>query len=324
MPGERDYYEILGVGRSASQDEIKRAYRAKAKQYHPDRNPGDSSAEQEFKDVQQANSVLRDPKKRSEYDQFGEVGVGRWSTNPRGQRVYQWGGGSTVGAEDIEDLFSAFGGTQHASIFDQIFGGRRRGTAGRPTPQRGTHIEQGINITFEQAIYGTTIAFTLRPVDGGPGQSIDVKIPPGVRNGQKIRVKGKGQPGANGGPPGDLHLVCSVASHRYFTRQGADLHLTVPVTVAEAALGARIEVPTLDGRATVTLPPGTPSGTKLRLRGSGIKKHGVDERGDQYVVISIVPPKNPTDEQREWFEKLREQDPSDPRTDCHWWEGQTS
>jgi curved DNA-binding protein len=318
MSGKRDYYGVLGVSSSASQDEIKRAYRAKAKQYHPDRNPNDPSAEQKFKEVQQAYSVLRDPKKRAEYDQFGEAGVGRWATDPRGQKVYQWGGRSTVNVEDLEDLMSAFGGGRPASVFEEFFGGRQRGRAPASAPQRGADEESPISLTFEQAIHGATVSVSLRSKAAQRTESLEVKIPPGVGDGQKIRLKAKGHPGLNGGRPGDLFLVCSVRPHPYFTRRGADVYLDVPVTSSEAALGARIEVPSLDGRVTVTLPPGTSSGAKLRLRRRGVKKPGSDQRGDQYVVISVVTPKDLTEEQRTLFEKLREHDPPDPRVGCDW------
>lgn len=318
MPGKRDYYEVLGVGRTASQDEIKRAYRAGAKKYHPDRNPNDPAAEEKFKEVQQAYRVLGDPKKRAEYDQFGEAGVGRWSTDPRGQRVYQWGGGSAVNVEDLEDLMSAFGGGRRASIFDEFFRPRQGAGAARPMPRRGADLQQQISLSFEQAIHGTTVNVKLRSGSNGPVESLDVKIPAGVEDGRKIRLKGKGQAGTEGGPRGDLLLACSVRPHPYFTRRGTDIYLDVPVTVAEAALGAKLEVPSLDGRVTVTLPAGTPGGTKLRLRGRGVTKRGSHGRGDQYIVISIVPPKRLTDEQRKVFEQLRDHDPTDPRADCRW------
>jgi DnaJ-class molecular chaperone len=319
MPGKRDYYEILGVSRSASPDEIKRAYRAAAKKYHPDRNPDNAAAEQKFKDVQQAYSVLRDPKKRADYDQFGEAGVGSWSTDPRGQRVYQWGGGSAVNIDDLEDLMSAFGGGQRASVFEEIFGGgRKRGRTRRPTPQRGADEEKRITLSFEQAIHGATVSIKLRSGHDGRTESLEVKIPPGVEDGKKIRLKGKGHPGLNGGPPGDLLLMCSVKAHPFFTRRGSDIYLDVPVTVTEAAMGARIEVPSLDGWATVTLPAGTSSGARLRLKGHGVKQAGSQGRGDLYIVIGIVPPKTLTDEQRSLFEQLRACESADPRAKCNW------
>ena len=288
---DRDFYTVLGVNRSASSEQIKRAYRERAKKYHPDRNPGDSSAEARFQEVQRAYKVLSDSDKRAQYDQFGEAGVGQWATGDGRQQVYRWGAQSSINVEDLEELFSAFGGgrrTQGASVFDQFFGGGRHGRAASRSAQRGGDEEHPVTLTFEQAVNGTTIALQVRSSPNGRGETIEVKIPPGVEEGQKIRIKGKGRPGRSGGPPGDLFLVCSVKPHAYFRRQGPDIYVDVPISVVEAALGGKVEVPTLEGRATVTLPPGTPGGTKLRLKGRGVCKSGRSRRGDQYVVINIV------------------------------------
>jgi DnaJ-class molecular chaperone len=307
------------VKRDAKVDEIKRAYRKLAKQYHPDRNPGNAAAEAKFKEVQEAYTTLVDPEKRAQYDQFGAAGVGRWQTTPQGQRVYQWGGGSSVRVEDLEDLFSAFGGGGgHASVFDQFFGGggRRHGRAA-PRPQRPPDEERTVTLTFDQAIHGTSLSLQLTSGVDRKVQTLEVKIPPGVEEGQKIRVRGR-VPGVQGGPAGDLILRCSIQPHPYFTRKGADVYVDVPVSVAEAALGAKIEVPAVDGRAVVTIPPGTQGGAKLRLAGRGVKVAGKNERGDQYVVIRIATPKTLTDEQRRLYEELRNADDQDPREQCAW------
>ena len=319
MPKRRDHYEVLGISRSASTDEIKRAYRSLAKKYHPDRNPGDPSAEVKFKEVQHAYSVLSDSKKREQYDQFGDVAVGEWQTRPTGERVYQWGGGSSVRGEDLEDLFSAFGDRiGDEGVFEQIFGNFGRRGARTATPRPPADEEHPVSLTFDQAVHGTTMTLDLSHGRRGR-ERIDVKIPAGVEDGQKIRVRGR-VPGQNGGPAGDLILRCSVAPHAYFRREGADIYLDVPVSVSEAALGAKIDVPTIDGQATITLPPGTAGGSKLRLKGRGVisRRAGTAECGDQFVVIQIVPPKSLSDEQRRVFENLRETERENPRSRCAW------
>lgn len=321
MAQKRDYYEVLGVAKAATVDEIKRAYRTLAKRYHPDRNPNDAAAEQKFKEVQHAYSVLSDAKKREEYDRFGEVGVGQWQTKPGGQRVYQWGSGREVREEDLEDLFSAFGGSGPSSIFEELFGtGRSRGggrgrTRVRRQPERGADVEQVVDLTFEQAARGTTIALRLERGGNGRSETLDVHIPAGVEDGQKIRVRSRGGDGAD--HPGDLILVCHVGPHPYFERRGADIYLDMPISFAEAALGAKLEVPTLDGPTTVTIPAGTAGGTRLRLREKGVANKG-GGRGDQYLTIRIVPPSATDPVVRQLMQKLKEHDRSDPRAGKGW------
>ena len=319
MATQRDYYEVLGVGRSASAAEIKRAYRGLAKRYHPDRNPGDPSAEAKFKEVQEAYTTLNDPSKRTQYDQFGTAAVGHWNTDPAGQKVYQWGGSSKINADDLEDLLSAFGGGRRADVFEQFFGGcRRKRNEPRPA-QRGQDVEAQLRLTFDQAVHGAAMSIRVEAEDnGGGGQTLEVKIPPGVEQGQRIRVRGRGRPGYHGGTSGDLMLICSIGPHPYFSRRDSDIYVDVPVTVAEAALGAKLEVPSIHGRANVTLPPGTPSGAKLRLKGRGVIRPGA-QSGDQYIVVQIVPPKKLEPPERELFEQLHERDRSNPRERLGWW-----
>lgn len=344
MPQD-DFYAILGVGRTASADEIKRAYRKLAKQHHPDRNPGNASAERKFKEVQQAYSVLGDAAKRADYDAYGSVGVGRVQTDPGGRRVYTWGEGQAVNVEDLEELFSAFGGTgsgRHASIFDQIFGGRDGGRTassgpGRAAPRGGPSASRGgsrspwgqpaqaepsqggddvteeVSLSFEQAVFGTSLQLTVQRPDGRR-ETLEVRIPPGVCEGQRIRIKGRGESGG-GGQPGHLFLVCRVRPHPLFTREGLDLHVTLPVTISEAALGAKVEVPTLDGAVTMTLPPATSSGTKLRVKGKGVAAGAAGERGDLIVTTQIVVPRNLTDRQKELFTLLQGTETRTPRED---------
>lgn len=318
---KRDLYEILGVSRTASADEIKKAYRKLAKQYHPDRNPDDPAAEEKFKEVQHAYSVISDKEKRAKYDQFGEVGAGDFRTTPGGEQVYTWGGGSQVNVEDLEELFGAFGGGGRSNPFESFFG---QGGAGRRTrrtpPVRGADLQRRINLSFEQAIKGVTIEVDVQRDSGGRGrngrkrQTLEVSIPPGVEDGGRIRIRGKGQPGANGGPDGDLFLICAIRPHDYFKRSGRDVILETPVTMTEAALGCKIDVPTLDGPVTVTVPAGTSSGAKLRLKGRGAPAHSGHAAGDQIVVVRVVVPKDPTAKQKELLESLAETIEDNPRS----------
>lgn len=329
-----DYYSVLGVSRNASADEIKRAYRKLAKQYHPDRNRNDKTAESRFKEVQQAYDVLGDPQRRREYDTFGSQGPAggpfRGSrSGPGGARVYTWGDqGQEVGPEDLEDLFSVFsgqaaqrrGGGGVSSIFDHFF----RGASGRRRPPvedafddeetvQPKDIEHVVPLTFEQAVAGTTMDLNLA-TERGP-QVIRVKIPAGVEDGQRIRVKGKGRPGP---PPGDLYIICQVQAHKYFRRIGNDIYLELPLTLSEAALGTKVEVPTLHGRMVLTVPAGTASGAKLRFKGKGVQPPGGKPAGDQYVVIRIVPPKSLTPRQRQLLEELRDSGEESPRSGLGW------
>jgi len=319
----RDLYEVLGVSRTASADEIKRAYRKLAKQHHPDRNKGDKAAEQKFKEVQQAYAVLSDDEKRRRYDQIGSADFHEGPGGPGQAWNWSSGDGTTVNAEDLADLFD-FGFLrgeraqrgQHASLFEELFRGKRgrgRTTVAEP-PAAGGDVEHHLELTFEQALRGASLELQL-DTGGKTRQTLTVRIPPGVRDGQRIRLRGKGQPGRRGRPPGDLFLVCSVAPHKYFNRDGDDIYLTAPITLTEAALGAKIDLPTLDGTRTVTIPPGTASGTKLRLAGLGLPRAGTTDRGDQYVVIKIVPPARLTDNQRRLLKELADATPDNPRKD---------
>jgi DnaJ-class molecular chaperone len=308
--GTRDLYEVLGLSRSASTEEIKRAYRKLAKQHHPDRNPSDrAEAEARFKEVQHAYSILGNAEKRAQYDRFGEVGVGDVRTNPTGQRVYTWGNsGSQVNVEDLEDLFNIFGGRGGAGggPFDEFFQRVGVGRSRRPQPMAGNDVTRRINLAFEQAVRGATIEVDVNSgrQRGEGRETLEVAIPPGVEEGQKIRLKGKGEPGSGGGPPGDLYLVCSVRPHPVFHREGQDILVDVPVTIPEAALGGKVEVPTLDGPVELTVPPGTSSGAKLRLKGRGVPAHGRQPTGDQLACVRVVTPKSLTEEQRKLMEQL--------------------
>lgn len=325
---ERNYYQVLGVSRTASAAEIKSAYRKLAKQYHPDRNPGNKDAETRFKEVQAAYDVLGDAEKRKLYDQFGQAGVGQapgspgWRAGADGQRAYTWrsGGGPDIPVEDLDDLFSFFAGSGQrrtsASPFEDFIGksaGRRRRPPQEQAPV-GRDIEHPVSLSFDQAIRGTKLELSLMPAGGGSPAKVEVRIPPGVSEGQRIRVRGKGQPGR---PPGDLYIICQVQPHAYFRRVGDDIYLDLPLTLSEATLGTRVEIPTLDGRTVLTVPEGTSSGARLRLKGKGVQPAGDKPRGDQYAVIRIVPPKDLSPRQRELVEELKRLEKS-PRDQLGW------
>ena len=285
---------MLGVDRSASGKDIKKAYRKLAQQYHPDNNPGDEAAETRFKEVSEAYDVLSDPKVREEYDQARDAFArGAWAGSPGGGAQY-------VRFEDLGDLGSMFGGFG----FGDLFGGRaRRG------PQKGADLEGEMTLGFHDAIEGTTRTLTVQGPEGP--RDVQVKIPAGVEDGQRIRVKGKGRPGTDGGPRGDLYVRVHVTPHPLFTRTGRNLEVTVPLTYAEAALGANITVPTLDGKVTLTIPAGTPAGKTFRVSGKGIATR--KGTGDLLVTVAVAVPETLTDEQRSAIERLRDLETDDPR-----------
>lgn len=347
---KQDYYDILGVSRQAGQDEIKRAYRKLAKQYHPDRNKGDASATSRFKEVQEAYDVLGDKEKRRQYDRFGTVGVGAeapggggwqagpggWQSAPGGWQVHQSGGPGTIEFDlgDLEELFGGMGGAPGGgagggigSIFERFMrqgGGRARARGPRgprpqrgPTSSRGQDVEHEVQLTFDQAVHGATLEVDLSR-GGGARETIKVKIPPGVQPGQRIRVRGKGQSGVGAGAAGDMYIVCSIQPHPYFTRIGNDIYLDVPITVTEACLGTKLELPTIDGRTVVTIPPGTASGRKLRLKGKGVMDARTQERGDHYAVVRIVPPNDLTPRQEALLTELESETQFNPRAELPW------
>ncbi|GJM26718.1 MAG: molecular chaperone DnaJ [Phycisphaerae bacterium] len=295
---KRDIYEILGVDRKASDAEIKKAYRKLAKEHHPDRNRGDASAEAKFKEVQHAYSVLSDKEKRAQYDQFGEIGVGEFQTNPHGQKVYTWGtDGSQIDADDLDSLFGAF--RSGGNPFESIFGGRRGRQQRRA--QAGADLRRTINLSFEQAVKGAEIEVDMQLNDPSIGrrETLKVKVPSGVEDGQQIRLKGRGGAGSNGGPRGDLFFICRVRAHPVFRRMGRDIYADVHVDLAQAVLGAKVDVKTLDGEVTLTIPAGTSSGAKMRLRGRGVPASSSSPAGDLIANIQVDVPASPSDEQKE-------------------------
>src|SRR5438309_11367778 len=396
---KKDYYEILGVKKSASTEDIRKAFRKLARKYHPDVNPGDKTAEEKFKALSEANDVLSDPKKRKIYDQLGFYSD---NIDPAAAEAYARGGGFGAGGFggapggfgaggrtqgvpfdfggfDFSDFASAgarAGGGSFRDIFSGMFGGRGGGFGAQAPegPEPGSDLEYQVNVGFWQAIRGAELRLNVNrqeacahcgglgymqsagtcPECGGRGQvtqssgrmkfnvacprcggsgkqrtvcnvcrgegvvvrqePMTVRIKPGTRDGQRIRLAGKGNAGSRGGGPGDLYIIVRAGEHPVFRREADDVHVTVPVTAMEAALGAKIEVPTIDGRAQLKVPPGTQSGQKLRLREKGVPsatKDGV--RGDQTVEIKIVVPEARDLKARELWQQLQTLNPEDPR-----------
>jgi curved DNA-binding protein len=304
-------YEILGVPRDASQNDIKRAYRRLAKELHPDRNPGNKAAEAKFKEVQAAYEVLGDPQRRAQYDRFGAGGptpdFQTWTT----------GGPSPFEGVDLD--FGPLGDL--SSIFEQFFrrptghGGARRARP-RPSP-RGADIEHAIDLSFEEAVRGTSRQIRLSAGGGNArSETIEFRVPAGVADGQRIRVKGKGQEGRGG--RGDLMIRCRVHPHPFFRREQNDILLELPLSVSEAILGAKVDIPTLDGITRVTVPPGASSGTRLRLRGKGIPDQRSRATGDMYVVTRVAVPKDVSPRGRELLEELAAELNQHPRANLGW------
>lgn len=293
-----DPYEILGVTHDASQDEIKSAYRRLAKKYHPDRNQGDKQSEARFKEVQAAYEVLGDPKRREQYDRFGAGGpipeYQTWASSGPHET-----GGVHFDFGDLGDL---------SSIFEQFFhrgptrGARRTTRTTRRAAHRGPNLEYAVDITLREAARGTKREVVLKATGNGTAERIEFRIPAGVQDGQKIRLRGKGQDGPGG--RGDLIITCRVLPHHKLRRDGLNLYTDATISFPQAALGTRIEVPTLDGTSVVTVPPGTSGGATLRLRGQGIHDQRTGKTGDLFVNIRIAVPKSLTPRAREIIEQL--------------------
>jgi DnaJ-class molecular chaperone len=307
----KDYYKILGVGRNASEKEIKAAYRKLARKYHPDVNPGDKGAENKFKEIGEAYEVLSDPDKRRRYDQFGSG----WARGPQGvppgwdvfrraqQRTAQAGRRQPNGAPTI-DFETAAGDL--GEFFETLLG---RGTArGGARPRAGEDLEQEIQVTLEEAYAGGAREFVIEVPDAG-GRStrerIEVKIPPGVREGTRLRVAGKGHPGVSGGPRGDLFLRVKLLPHERLERKGDDLHADVPVPLVVAMLGGEVELQTLSGRGSFRIPPETQNGKTFRLAGQGMPRIGGGGRGDFYAQVKVLLPEHLTAREKGLFEELR-------------------
>ena len=345
--GKRDYYEVLGVARAATDQEIKSAYRKLALQFHPDRNPNNPDAEEKFKEASEAYAVLADGDKRAAYDRYGHAGLGGAG-----------GGAQGFDANDLSDIFGDFFG------LGDIFGG---GTRKRSRTQRGADLREDINLEFEEAVFGTETKVTVRrhesceecrgsgaapgkapvtcrsctgrgqvryqqgffsiartcPTCQGTGsvitdpcakckgegrvlrqRTVDAKIPAGVEDGTRIRFSGYGEGGLHGGPPGDLYVVLHVKEHPFFEREGNDLHCVIPISYAQAALGAEISVPTLEGEQVLKVPDGTQSGTTLRIRGKGVPVLSGHGKGDLFVEVRVQTPSKLNKRQRELLQEL--------------------
>ncbi len=325
----KDYYKILGVSKNATEKEIKKAYRKLARQYHPDANPNDPKAEEKFKEINEAYEVLSDPEKRKKYDQFGAqwknfTGAGGRPEDFWRQYGAQGAGGApgggpsyrTVSPEEFEEIFGG-GSGGFSDFFETLFGMGARGargtgagfndfgfggarTSGRTRPIRGRDIEHPVDITLEEAYHGSSRTLQLGD------ERIEVKIPKGVKTGSRVRVAGKGEPGRNGGKPGDLYLKINVLPHARFQREGDNLRLKLPVDLYTMILGGEVQVPTLDRPLILNIPHETDNGKVFRLRGKGMPNvKRPDQRGDLYVEVSAKLPKNLTEQEKELFRQLR-------------------
>ncbi len=311
---DRDFYKILGVSREASPQELKKAYRQLAKELHPDRNPDDKKAEERFKDVSAAYSVVSDAEKRKLYDEFGEMGLRDGFDAEAYQAATQ--GARGFGGFDFGDIFGrgvqAGGRAGHVEFnLEDLFGSRgpSRGSYVR-APQQGADIRSEVTIDFRDAVLGCMRELSLRSAE--EERTLKVRIPAGVRNDGKIRLRGQGGLGAYGGPAGDLVLKVKVRKHPYFSMRGKQLHVRVPVTPLEAYSGAKVVVPTPEGSVQLSIPAGSQNGSKLRLRGKGIQHKGKPQ-GDLIAHLEIVLPQGHSEEVEEALNTVQEAFEGDPR-----------
>ncbi len=311
----KDYYAILGVDKNASDKEIKKAYRKLANQYHPDKNPGNKEAEEKFKEINEAYQVLSDPEKRKKYDTLGanweayERGGFDWSQytgqeGPGGSRTFyfegdpsEFFGGGGSGFSDFFEMFFGRGSRDTEDLFSRFTGGRTRGQA---TPRKGRDIQAEMEITLLEAYQGSKRTFEIN------GQKLRMEIKPGAYDGQKLRIKGKGLPGPNGGPNGDLYIILRVKPDPRFKREGDNLIYKATIDLYTAVLGGTVEIPTMTGMVRVNIPKGTSPGKVLRLKGKGMPVYGKPGQfGDLLVHIDVEIPKDLSNEEIELFEKLR-------------------
>ena len=325
---KRDYYEILGVSKTSTADELRKAHRKLVRMHHPDVAKDKSKSDTKFKEIQEAYDVLSDDNKRKQYDQYGHAGPetgpqgyptgdpfeafrrAQAGAGARGGNGARWQTDPNVSVEDMEN------GGGFGDLFEQFFGagGRSKGAQRKPRPAtRGEDIEYPATLTFAQAARGMTLPLQINR--DGKIETIDVKIPAGVKEGSRVRIKSRGQQ-VIGGEPGDLFIVTKVLEHPYFRRDGIDVLVDVPISMYEALLGCKVEVPTLDGPVSMTIPPGTSSGAKLRIKARGIER-GPD-KGDQYVIMKVMVPKTLTEDAKELLRKIEADNPINARADIQW------
>jgi DnaJ-class molecular chaperone len=317
-----DYYKTLGVARDASPKEISKAYKKLAQKYHPDLNPDDQRAKERFKEVQTAYDVIGDAEKRKKYDQFGH-GFENVSAGPQGGPWQRRGGAEYTQEFDLGDLFGQGGGTGGGADFSDIFrhftgaGGAARGPRQRRTaPKRGSDIQHEVTVPFKTAIEGGEVQLNVKRPDGS-NERISAKIPPGIEDGKRIRLRGQGEKGATGGPAGDLLISIRIQPHNYFMRKGNNLEVRVPISLKEAILGGTIEIPTPSGEIHLKIPPGTSGGKRLRIRGQGIKTPK-GEAGDLFAEVQIVLPEQIGDELKQHIEQDAILNDHNPRQVLHW------
>lgn len=302
----KDYYAILGVGKEATDKEIKQAYRKLARKYHPDVNPGNKEAEEKFKEIAEAYEVLSDKEKRAKYDQFGQ----QWQHADFGRGPFYGDTGGFRYQTTNDDFGFDLGGSGFSDFFESLFGQHFSGRTGAQTSSRtrrsarGEDVEAEIAVTLEEAFNSATKTFSIPVVPGEPPKTFDVKIPAGIRDGARIRLAGKGAPGRGGGESGDLYLRVKILPHPVFERKGDDLYTEVSVPFYVAALGGETEVQTLTSKITMKIPPGTQSGQTFRLAGQGMPKMNGTGRGDLYVKVKITVPKVLNEQQKTLMQDL--------------------
>ena len=299
----KDYYATLGVGRAATEDEIKKAFRKLARKHHPDVNPGDKAAEAKFKEINEAHEVLSDKAKRAKYDKYGENWQHAEAFEKAGAGYRPHPGGSPFGGFDYQQAGGAYAGEDVGDLFDQILrgGGRRR-------PHRGEDYDYNVEISLEEAYHGTHRTLTMQ---GAKAEKLEVKIPAGVTTGSRVRLAGKGGEGSGGGARGDLYLVVNVLPHPRFERKDDDLYTTIDVPLTVAALGGEVTVPTIKGtKLALKIPLETPNGKTFKLAGQGIPHLGKPGHGDLIAKVNVVLPTGLTDREKELFAELANLRPS--------------